>query len=105
MSATMSSTQSPEYQRLQEKFDIVIHHLGAVLSAEDLADKLYVNKLITSGTQEEASLGAVTNTKKIRALMIAVRAKVEIDPANYHKFLTVLKAISGAEDIGKLLEL
>ena len=105
MSVTMPSTQSPECQRLQEKFDAVICHLGDVLSAEDLADKLYVNKLITRGTQEEASLGGITNTKKIRVLMIAIRTKVEIDPANYYTFLTVLKAISGAEDIGKLLDL
>ena len=105
MSATMSGTQSPEYQRLRELFDTVTHHLGDILSAEELADKLYVNKLITRGMQEEAGLRTITNTNRIRALVIAICAKVEIDPANYHKFLAVLKAISGAEDIGKLLEL
>ena len=43
----MSGTKSPEYQKLQEMFDIVTRHLGDILSAEELAAKLYVKKLIT----------------------------------------------------------
>ena len=99
---TMSGTQTLEYQKLHENFDTVIHHLGAILSAEDLADKLFSNKLITSGTQEEASLSTITNTKKIRALLVAVLAQVQFDPANYYKFVTVLSTISGAECIWQI---
>ena len=101
----MSGTQTPGYQKLHENFDTVIHHLGAILSAEDLADKLFSNKLITSGTQEEASLSTVTNTKKIRALLVAVLAQVQFDPANYYKFVTVLSTISGAEHMADFLRL
>ena len=97
--------ETPEYQKLQENFDKVIYHLGAARVAEELADKLFAKKLITNETREEASLATVTDTKKMRVLIPAVLAQVEIEPANYHKFLQVLTAISGAEDIVKLLRL
>ena len=104
-SAKMSGTPTPEYQKLQENFDRIIHHLGAILSAEDLADKLFANKLITSGTREEASLSTVTNTMKIRALIVAVLAQVQFDPENYKNFVTVVSAISGAEHMVDFLRL
>ena len=101
----MYSTRSPEYQKLQEKFDTVIRHLGDILSAEDLADKLFSNKLITKGKLEEASLSTVTNTNRMRTLIVAVLGQVHIDPTNYHKFVTLVSSISGAEHMAKLLRL
>ena len=98
-------TKSPEYQKLQENFDTVIYHLGAARVAEELADKLFAKKLITNETREEASLATNTDTKKMRVLIPAVLAQVEIEPANYHKFVQVLSGISGAEDIVRLLRL
>ena len=105
MSAKISGTQTLEYKKLCANFDAVIHYLSAILSAEELADKLFVNKLITSGLREEASLGTITNTKKIRTLIVAVLAQVEIEPVKYNKFLALLSCISGTEDIAKLLTL
>ena len=101
----MSGTQTPEYRKLQDNFDKVIHHLGAILSAEDLADKLFAKRLITNGTREEASLSTVTNTKKIRALIVAVLALVEMDPTKYKNFVTLVSAISGAEHMEDFLRL
>ena len=101
----MSGTQTLEYQKLQKNFDKVIDHLGAILPAEDLASKLFANKLITSGTQEEASLSTVANTKKIRTLLVAVLALVQFDSANYEKFVTVLSTISGAKHMADFLRL
>ena len=100
-----SGTQTPEYQKLQGNFDRVIHHLGAILSAEDLADKLFANRLIRNETREEASLSTVANTKKIRALIVAILTRVEMDPTNYKKFVTVLSTISGAEHMENFLRL
>ena len=98
-------TKSPEYQKLQENFGTVIRHLGAARVAEELADNLFAKKLITSGTLEKASSATQTDTEKMRTIIVAVLAQVEIEPANYHKFLQVLSAISGAEDIVRLLRL
>ena len=104
----MSGTQTPEYQKLQGNFDTVISHLGDILSAEDLADRLFANGLITNGTREdseEASLSTVANTRKIRALIVAVLALVQFDPTKYKMFVTVLSTISGAEHMADFLRL
>ena len=104
-SAKISGTQTPEYQKIQENFDTIISHLVAILSAEELADKLFLNKLITSGTQEDASLSTVAKTKKIRALIVAVLAPVQFDPTKCKKFVSVLGTISGAEHMADFLRL
>ena len=98
-------TESHEYRKLQENFDTVIDHLGAVLSADRLADKLFAKKLITKDVLDKTSLPSLTNTDKIGVLIRAVLTLVEIEPSNYHKFLQTLSAVSGAEDIVKLLKL
>ena len=97
--------ETPEYQKLQENFGTVIRHLGAARVAEELADNLFAKKLITSGTLEKACSPTQTDTEKMRTIIVAVLAQVEIEPANYHKFIQILSAISGAEDVVKLLRL
>ena len=83
-SEKISGAQTPEYQKIQENFDTIISHLvaHAILSAEELADKLFLNKLITSGTQEDASLSTVAKTNKIRALIVAVLARSNLIQLN-----------------------
>ena len=97
--------ETREYQKLQEHFGTVIRHLGAARVAEELADKLFAKKLITSGTLEKVCLPTQTDTEKMRIIVVAVLAQVEIEPANYHKFLQILSTISGAEDMVRLLRL
>ena len=98
-------TDTPEYQKLQVNYDTVIYHLGAAQVAEELADKLYANKLITREMAAKANLPTRTDTEKMRDLILAVLAQVELEPANYHKFVQILSSISGAEDIVKHLRL
>ena len=97
--------ETREYQKLQENFGTVIRHLGAARVAEELADNLFAKKLITSGTLEKACSATHTDTEKMRTIIVAVLAQVEIEPSNYHKFVQVLSTISGAEDIVRLLRL
>ena len=54
---------------------------------------------------DKTSLPSLTNTDKIGVLIRAVLTLVEIEPSNYHKFLQILSAVSGAEDIVKLVKL
>ena len=97
--------ETPEYQKLQVNYDTVIYQLGAAQVAGDLADKLYAKKLITREMAAKANLPTRTDAEKMRDLILAVLAQVEIEPSNYHKFLQILSAISGAEDITKRLRL
>lgn len=105
LSAMMSGTQTREYQKLHENFDKVVDYLGDILSAEILSDKLFSKKLITKGIRDKACLGILTNTEKIRVLIAAIHAQVEMKAANYHTFLTVLSAIVGTEGITKILKI
>ena len=41
---------------------------------------------------------------RIRSLMTAVHAKVEMNAASYHKFMVILREITGLEDIVQLLK-
>ena len=101
----MSGTQTPEYKKLQDTFDTVISHLAATQSPDDLADKLLVAKLITNGTREEACVAAVAKSKRIRTLIVAVHAQVQIQSENFHRFLAVLSAIGGTDEIVEVLTL
>ena len=83
----------------------MIYQLGAAQVAGELADKLYAKKLITREMAAKANLPTRTDAEKMRDLILAVLAQVEIEPSNYHRFLQVLSTISGAEDIAKRLRL
>ena len=101
----MSGTQTREYKKLQETFDTVISHLGAVLTAEELSHKLFAAKLITNGTREQACVAGVANSKRMRILVVAVLAQVQIRSENYQTFLSVLGNISGVDDILDVMKL
>ena len=76
------------------------------MSAEELAGKLYFSaRLISESIWEEAYVGGKTNANKIRLLMKSILSQVELNAANYDKFVTVLKDISGLQDIVELLEI
>ena len=83
----------------------MIYQLGAAQVAGELADKLYAKKLITREMAAKANLPTRTDAEKMRDLILAVLAQVEIEPSNYHKFIQILSAISGAEDMVKRLRL
>ena len=53
----------------------------------------------------KANLPTRTDAEKMRDLILAVLAQVEIEPSNFHKFLQILSSISGTEDIVERLRL
>ena len=97
--------ETQQYQTLLTNFPKLIKTLSPMISAEDLADKLFCSaRLITKGTWEEASLEGVTNSSKLRKLMKSVLSQVELNAANYDKFVTVLYEFDGLQDVVQLLE-
>lgn len=80
--------------------------LSALVSAEELAGKLYFSAgLISESIWEEAYVGGKTNTNKLCLLLKSVLSQVELNAANYDKFVTVLAEIGGLQDIVELLEI
>ena len=85
---------------------MLVKALSRMMSAEELADKLYFSaELITESIWEEVSVGGVVNSKKLRLLMKSVLSQVELKAANYDKFLAVLKELDGLQDIIEILEI
>ena len=79
--------------------------LSSVGIAAQLADKLYYSaRLITKAVWEEATLGGMTDSNKLRVLMNSVLSQVELNAANYDKFVTVLYEFDGLQDVVQLLE-
>ena len=79
--------------------------LSSMRIVEEMANKLYFNaKLITKPVWEEAFVGGVTDSNKLHILMKTVLSQVELNAANYDKFVTVLYEIDGLQDVIQLLE-
>ena len=98
-------TETQQYQALLTNFPRLITTLSPMVSAEELAEKLHCSaRLITKGTWEEASLGGVTNSNKLRNLMKSVLSQVELNAANYDKFVAILYEFDGLQDVVQLLE-
>ena len=96
---------TPQYQRLFSTFPTLVTALTPMVGAAELADKLYFStRLITESVWEEASVGGVINSTKIRLLMKSVLSQVELNAANYEKFVTVLREFDGLQEIVELLE-
>ena len=85
---------------------MLVKALGHMMSAEELADKLYFTAgLITESIWEEVSVGGVPSSNKCRLLMKSVLSQVELKAANYDKFMAVLKELDGLQDIIEMLEI
>ena len=98
-----SGKTTQQYDRLFIKFDQLIENLADITRAEVLADKLRRKRLITKGCWEEACLPTVTDSKRIRLLIRAVLSQVELNPANYDKFVSALREFEGLHDIVQLI--
>ena len=98
-------TETQQYQRLFTNFPTLVDVLSSVGIAAQLADRLYYSaRLITKAVWEEASLGGMTESNKLRVLMNSVLSQVELNAANYDKFVTVLYEFDGLQDVVQLLE-
>ena len=105
---TMSSMggDTEEYQKILTRYDAIIHQLASARCSGVLADKLRSKKLITGEIYEEAlnfAPGVVESTR-IRPMINAVLAKVELNADNYYIFIGVLQEIDGIEDTVQYVE-
>ena len=98
------SKETEEYKRFFAQFDELIEKLADADVAKSLADKLRKKEVITHYCWEKACLPNVPNTDRIRPLINAVLSKVEMNTANYGKFIAILIEIDGLQSIIELLE-
>ena len=86
------------------KRDQIIRFLAANVNPEGLADRLLVRKLIGEDIRAQAFVSSLTNAEKIRRLMNAVIARIDLNPANYVKFIDVLKQDGSLGDLIQFIE-
>ena len=98
--------ETQQYKRLFLNFPRLVSALSALVSAEELAGKLYFSAgLISESVWDEANVGGKTNAKKLCLLIKSVLSQVEMNVVNYDKFIIVLTEISGLQDIVELLKI
>ena len=98
--------ETQQYKRLSSNFPRLVSALSDLVSAEEMADKLYFGaRLVTKGIWEEAYVGGKKTSDKIRLLMKSVLSQVELNAAKYDTFVTVLAEIGGLQEIVELLEI
>ena len=89
------------YSKLQHKRDRIIRSLADQGFTRELAEKLLGAQMITRRIYDQARNVApsVVEMDRTTVLFNAVLASVELNPAKYDKFITILKEIHGSEDL------
>ena len=89
-----------------ERSDKIINQLASARCSGILAIKLHSARVITDPVYEEALNAGpgVVETVRIRPVISAVLAKVEMNTENYYKFLDVLQELGGLQDTVQLLQ-
>ena len=95
-----SGRETLQYKRVFNTRDLIISALADSVSIETLAGKLRINRLIGDDIHREAR-GAERTTSKISHIIDIVLSKVELNPANYDKFIDILREFG---DLGDLIE-
>ena len=85
------------------KRDLIISTLSPTVSAERLVDKLEGKELIGDDVRSKAR-GEREDKNKIRTIMEAVLVKIELNSANYDKFIETLREFGDQEDLIECIE-
>ena len=86
------------------KRDQIISFLATNVSAGELADRLIVAGLIDDGIRHQALVRGVPTPENIRPMIDAVITRIELNVANYDKFISVLKQFRSLNDLIQLIE-
>ena len=95
-----------EYLKILKRWDRIVNQLASAKCSGVLADKLHSTHFITDVIYEEAlNVGpGVVETSRIRPVIGAVLAKVEMNTDNYCIFLAALLELGGLDDVLQLIE-
>ena len=93
-----SGKETTQYKKVAAKYDLIITTLSKTVSAETLADKLHVKRLIGDDIRSKAQVAGV-GEDKIRPVIDAVLSKIELNSANYDEFIGTLREFGDLEDL------
>ena len=89
---------------MSHKCEDIIHFLANNVDPEGLAGRLLVQNLISEDIRDQSFVASLTKPEKIRRMMYAVIARIELNPTNYVKFIGVLKQDGSLGDLIQFIE-
>ena len=94
------------YTKLQRERDTIIQFLADLGFTGVLAEKLFGNEMILRRIYDQAKSVAPGMVEVDRAAVLfnAVLASVQLNPAKYDKFISILKEIQGSDDLVSFIE-
>ena len=92
------------YDRVALNRDKIVRFLAADVSAGELADRLLVAGLISENVREKALVTGIAVSETIRPMIDAVVNRIELNEANYEKFICVLRQFGSLEDLIQFIE-
>ena len=97
-------TQVNAHKRVVQKCDTIITFLATNVSPGGLADKLRGAGLINDEIRQLALVTGVPTTQNIRPMIDAVISRIELNEANYDKFISILKECGSLDDLIQFIE-
>lgn len=82
----------------------IVDFLAASVSPERLADRLLVQNLLCEDIRQQVLVPVLTKSEKVRCMIDAVIARIKLHPANYEKFMSLLKEYGSLEDLIRLID-
>ena len=92
-------TAGEAHERVAQKRDKIINFLAANVSPGSLADKLREKHLINDEIRHKALVKGIPTPENIRPMVDAVITRIELNVANYDKFISVLKQFESLDDL------
>ena len=95
---------SEEYNKLFYRRPTIIKALAAERCTVDLAGRLQIRGLISDDVYSQATNYALVDSERLRIILEAVLAKVDLNPQRYDEFIDVLQEIGALEDLVSIIE-
>ena len=98
-----SDKRTPEYRKIQDNYANICSTLTAHVPPGDLGNKLFSVRLIGNELKRAAGRGIVDEEERINKLLAAVTDQIELNPANFYKFIEILEEYTELEEVLKKL--
>lgn len=87
-----SGTTTREYCTVSKQFSTVVDNLSRTVDPGNFAQKLLEANLVPSDVVQRACVvGLLTPAERIRPIISAVLAQIELRASTYHQFLNILR--------------
>ena len=99
-----SAKRTAEYRKIQDNYAKISSTLTELVSPGDLASKLFEARLVGKQLKQFANKEIRDDGERINRLLGAVHNQIELNSANFYKFIKILEEYVELEELLKLLK-